>query len=401
MFRLIMELSSLSLERAVAGTGPSKVGLACFTVTQCLLLGGVLAAPASPPVSDVAVRQAESLKQKQAQAPAAPSADEPPETYPGENQDLGPQMLLKKKKVKALFEFSSDTMFSWTSNAFSSSVNPREAGIVAETFSLALAPEPVDLGPGKAGVRAGYRHLLWMYDAAKVGHARSVNGTEYGSLNGSNFEMSTFFVGANYSFAENWNASLGVDFNRIMNDEKLDASGIEATFNEGKDSTPSEWSLGRMIDYSKWQEIYSEWNPNWALFRNVSVSDKINLSVSYSGSYHFTTTDPAPTGPRRTNPADKLDNGVTVSVTFAPLEKVIVQPNVRLSHSLYTQPQTTQSLRRDRGVTPGLTVMYMPSPRVSLRGVVSADFRHCNDQDLSPNSSKLDASIGVSLTLKF
>jgi len=400
-----MELSSLSLKTAVAGSGPNKVGLACFTVTQCLLLGGALAAPVTPTASDVAVRQAESLKQQQAQAPAAPSADEPPETYPGENQDLGPQMLLKKKKSKALFEFSSDTMFSWTSNAFSSAVNPREAGIVAETFSLALAPEPVDLGPGKVGVRAGYRHLLWMYDAAKVGRARSVIGPEYGSLNGNNFEMSTFFVGANYSFAENWNASLGVDFNRIMNDEKLDASRIETAVAEGKDSTPSEWSLGRMIDYSKWVEIYSEWNPNWALSRNVPLGDQTNLSVSYSGSYHFTTTDPAPTGPSgggfRTNTADKLDNGVTLSLTYAPLEKLMLQPNVRLSHSLYTQPQTTHSLRRDRSVTPGMTVMYMPSPRVALRGVVSADFRHSNDQDLSPNSSKLDASVGVSLTLKF
>lgn len=399
-----MELSSLSLERAAAGSGQRKVGLACFTATQCLLLAGALAAPASPPASDIAVRQAESLKQKQAQAPAAPSADDPPETYPGENQDLGPQMLLKKKKSKALFEFSSDTMFSWTSNALSSAINPREAGIVAETFSLALAPEPVDLGPGKVGVRAGYRHLLWMYDAAKVGAARSVNGTGYGSLNGNNFEMSTFFVGANYSFAENWNASLGVDFNRIMSDEKLDADRIEQAVFDGRDSTPSEWSLSRMIDYSKWQEIYSEWNPNWALFRNVPLGDQTSLAVSYSGSYHFTTTDPVPTGGGaglRTNTADKLDNGVTVSLSYSPMEKVMLQPNVRLSHSLYTQPQTTHSLRRDRSVTPGLTVMYMPSPRVSLRGVVSADFRHCNDQDLSPNSSKLDASIGVSLTLKF
>lgn len=399
-----MELSSLSSAGATAGIGPRKVGLACFTVTHCLLLGGALAAPASPSVSDVAVRQAESLKQQQAQAPAAPDADEPPETYPGENQDLGPQMLLKKKKSKALFEFSSDTMFSWTSNTFSSAVKPREAGIVAETLSLALAPEPVDLGPGKVGFRTGYRHLIWMYDAAKVGHARSVNGTEYGSLNGNNFEMSTFFVGANYSFAENWNASLGVDFNRILSDQNLDASRIETAVAEKQDSTPSEWSLGRMLDYSKWTEIYSEWNPNWALSRNIPLGDQTNLSVSYSGSYHFTATDAVPTGGGtglRTNTADKLDNGVTVSLTYAPMEKVMLQPNVRLSHSVYTQPQTTQSLRRDRGVTPGLTVMYMPSPRVSLRGVVSADFRHCNDQDLSPNSSKLDASVGVSLTLKF
>ncbi|RFC43590.1 MAG: hypothetical protein DVB28_001430 [Verrucomicrobia bacterium] len=381
------------------------------------MLGGVFGAPASPVVteaavrSEIAVRQTEALRQKQIQQEQAPkpaesAADEPPETYPGENQDLGPQMLLKKKKKKKdLFEFSSDTMFTWTSNVFSTATKPREAGIVAETFSLALAPEPIDLGPGKIGIRAGYRHLIWMYDAAKTGHARSVDNTDYGSINGNNFEMSTVFLGVNYSFAENWNASLGLDFSRILSDQDLDASRSLQASVDGESSYGSEWSLGRMADYSKWTEIYSEWNPNWALSRNIPLGDQTNLSLSYSGSFHFTVTDPVPTGATadafKTNTGDKLDNGVTLSLSYAPVEKIMLQPNVRLYHSFYTQPQSTQTLRRDRGITPGLTFLYMPSSRVAVRAVVSADFRHSNDQDLSPNSSKLDASVGVSLTLKF
>jgi hypothetical protein len=262
-----MEFSFPSPRGTQARNARPPVALLCFTLTQCLLLGWAVAAP-TPADTELAIRQTEALRQKQIQQKqaseaAAPAADEPPETYPGENQDLGPQMLLKKKKKKPLFEFSSDTMFTWTSNALSAASHPREAGIVAETLSLAVAPDPVDLGPGKLGIRAGYRHLIWMYDAAKLGHARSVNDTSFGSLNGNNFEMSTFFLGTNYSFAEDWNASLGLDFNRIMSDQHLDedrlASERDKALLEGRSdpSTPSEWSLGRMADYSKWTEIYA------------------------------------------------------------------------------------------------------------------------------------------------
>jgi len=349
-----------------------KAGFSSLWIAQGFLLGGVCSA-ATPSTTDIAVRQAESLKQQQALKNTSETPEQPPETYPGENADLGPQMLLKaKKKRPPLVEFSSDTMLTWTSNALSEGSDPKKAGIVAETFSLVLTPPPLDLGSGKLSLRTGYRHLFWMYDAAKK--------YDYQSLNGNNFEMSTVFLGGNYSFAENWNASLGLDFNRIMTAQGLD-----------------EWRPDRLVDPSKWSEVYVEWNPNWGLSRNIPLGDKLNLTLSYSGGYHFTSTDPNP----QTNSADKLDNNLSASLSYPVTDTVMVQTNVRFYHSLYTQPQTTESHRRDWGLAPGLTVMWTPSPRIALRWSVSGDFRRSNDQDLSPNSSKFDASTGVTVTLKF
>ncbi len=190
--------------------------IACVSLTSCFYESQATAAPNT----DVAVRQAENLKQQQMQqqqmqAAGASATDEPPETYPGENKDLGPQLLLKQKpKAKPLFEFSNDTMFSWSSNAFSSASNPEEAGIVAETLSLAIAPEAIELGGGKLSLRSGYRHLLWMYDIAKTKGADSTT-----PQNDKNFEMSSFFASGSFAFNENWNVSLGLDYNRILMDQ--------------------------------------------------------------------------------------------------------------------------------------------------------------------------------------
>jgi len=117
-------------------------------------------------VTNAVIRQTESMKAADAlksQVPAQkPEEEVAPETYPGESEDLGPQVLLKQKKKRdPLFEFSSDTMFMWTSNALTAGLNdPNKArtSIVSETFSLALAPKAWDVGSGKLSLRTGYRH---------------------------------------------------------------------------------------------------------------------------------------------------------------------------------------------------------------------------------------------------
>jgi len=362
---------------------PQRTALLLASVCSCYFLVSEKAQSQTPAAVENAVRQAESLRreadQRQQAAPAqeaAPPADGPPETYPGENADLGPQAILKgKPKRKPLFEFSADTMFTWTSNATSVAENPREAGIVAETFSLALAPAPVDLGPGKLSVRAGYRHLFWLYDIWRVNSA----------LNGNNFEMSTGFLSSNFSFAENWNASLGLDYNRIMND-----SGVQ--------SEPNQWRIGRVTDASKWTEIYTEWNPSWSLSRNITLTDKAGLSVSYNGGYHFTQVDQenAP----RTWSSDHLDNGVSLTLSYAPIEKWVLQPGVRFTHQIYTQPQSAGGHRMDRTLNPSLTVLWMPSARWSLRFTVNSEFKHSNNID-NPNYSKVEGASGVTFTFKF
>lgn len=327
-----------------------------------------------------AARQAESLRQQADQrqkalsagTPAA-DADGPPETYPGENADLGPQTILKQKpKAKPLFEASADTMFTFTTNA-KGEANGTHAGIMAETWSLALAPEAKDIGIGKLGWRAGYRQLFWMYDVWRV----------HPELNGNNFMMSSAFLSSNLSFNENWNASLGLDYNRIMND-----SGVA--------DEPNQWRLGRLADASKWTEVYTEWNPTWSLSRNFTLGDKAGLSLGYNGGYHFTKTDPNP----RTWSSDHLDTGISLTLSLTPIEKWVIQPGVRFNYQVYTQPQSAGGHRNDHTLSPGLTVLWMPTERWALRASVGSEFKYSNNQD-TPNYHKLEGSMGVTFTYKF
>jgi len=326
-----------------------------------------------------AVRQAEGLRQQAEQrekasstAPAA-EADGPPETYPGENADLGPQTLLKQKpKAKPLFELSADTMFTWTTNATGDATG-KHAAITAETWSLALAPEAKDIGIGKLGWHAGYRQLFWMYDVWRI----------HPELNGNNFMMSSAFLSSNLSFKENWNASLGLDYNRIMND-----SGVAAE--------PNQWRLGRLADASKWTEVYTEWNPNWSLSRNIGLGDKAGLTLGYNGGYHFTKTDPNPL----TWSSDHLDSGVSLTLSLTPIEKWVIQPGVRFNYQVYTQPQNAGGHRSDRTLSPGLTVLWMPSERWSVRASFGSEFKYSSNAD-TPNYHKFEGSTGVSFTYKF
>lgn len=340
----------------------------------------------SPQATQNIIRQVESLqkeqasREQQAEATGKPAAQDGdiPETYPGENADLGPQMLLKQKapQRKPLFEFSTDTMFTWSSNALGANkANPsghQDTGAVAETLSLALAPEPFSLAGGKLSIRAGYRHLFYIYDVSNSS----------ASLNANNFEMSSLFLGASFTFKDNWNASLGLDYNRLL-------------FQKG------EWDLAqRPLDPNNWSEGYVEYKPNWSLSRNIGLTEKLNLSVSYSGAYHFSHTDASPflTGDY-SQIGDNWENGISLSLIWAPVEKLMLIPGFRFTHYAYTEQQQAGH-RQDRTLNPTFTAVYTLSQRVSLRFSTGAEFRHST---LSENSAvtKFDVGGGITIALKF
>jgi hypothetical protein len=335
-------------------------------------------APGSQQATNAILQQTDRLKAEQSlkSEKAAPEQGEAaPETYPGESADLGPQMLLKKKKRSPLFEANADTMVMWTSNALASPWGQaRDTAIFAETASLSLAPQAIDLGPGKLSLRAGYRHVFWTYD---LRNTASVNDVP---LNFFNFQVSTAFVNARYNFLEKWNASMGLDYTRVMSAR-----------------TDAKWRYQRLVGpMGFWQESYVDFTPNWSLDRSFSLGEKVGLTVGYNGAYHFSETD-------RGNSLDKLDSGVSASLMILPTEKFLISPSVRFTHGLFTRTQSFSDPgqhRRTTLVSPGLTFMWMPNPRVSARAGLSADFFRSNDPD-QPSYNKFDVSSGVSLTFKF
>jgi hypothetical protein len=369
--------------------------LALLGSAVALVSGGVSARAqqTGAAAAEQASRQAEAVKsqqqlQKQAQderEKKAPSEDEPPETYPGENDDLGPQKLLKKKKRKPLFDFSSDTMLTWTNNALSvgerktlasgAKTDPaRDSGVLAETLSLAFAPQPLDIGIGKLGIRAGYRQLFYVY-----------NALQSSKLNKNSFEMGTASIGSNLSFMEKWNASLGLDYSRIL-----------------KLSSPSRSPYKHTLDGGDLQESFVDWSPNWSLMRSISFTEKLSMLAMYSGAYHFTGMDPVDGTRDGGNRNDKLDSTLMTSLMYSINSKWMLQPSFRFTHALYTQPNEFGVHRRDMTTSPGFSVIWTPTPQLSFRASVGGEFRKSNLNDGSaPDYKKFEAAVGISAMVKF
>jgi outer membrane receptor protein involved in Fe transport len=203
-------------------------------------------------------------------------------------------------------------------------------------------------------------------------------------LNGNNFEMSTLFIGANFSFKDikDLNVSLGLDYNRLLFQKRA-------------------WDIvDRPLDPSNWSEGYVEYKPSLSISHNIALADKLNLSLSYTGAYHLSRTD-STVGDTEdySQIGDNLENGVSVSLIWAPVEKLLLIPSLRLTHYSYTENQR-EGHRQDRTINPSLTVMYPITQRMALRVTAGSEFRHST---LAQNSGvrKYDLGGGLSLSFKF
>lgn len=375
-----------SMQIALSSLKNSSRGAASFSRGAQVICGAaVLFFPPvvfsqSAPATQSAIQQVEALKAREKTQASKPSKAEDgkvPELYAGESADMGSQTLLTEKPVIRLFEATADTSFTYTSNASLDTINPKDTGIWATTLSLAIAPEAWEIGAGKLSVRSGYRHTFWIYDVKK-----QVDTT---NLNAGNFELSSFFVSGRYMFLENWSATFGVDHNRIMG---------------GKAS----WRMGRMFEEGNWNEIFTEFNPNWALDRSFELTKKVSASLGYSGGYHFTCADgdklSTPQKTERWN--DHLDNALMLNVMYSPNEKWMFQPFARVAHALYTRTAEIKGHehRRDLTRSLGVNVVWSPTERTSIRASISGEFRNSNDPSTT-DYSKFDAATGVSFTFKF
>lgn len=342
-------------------------------------------APGNPQAASMVQQQAEQIKRAEAlRQPVKPPAEEgeaAPETYPGESEDLGPQMLLKKKKRKPLFEASLDTSITWTSNAsYSSFGSARDTAVWNEVASLALAPEAIEVGPGKLSLRTGYRHVLSVNDLSPLVGRDARNNDSLNRL--LNVQVSTGFFGAYYNFKEHWNASLGLDYTRVMN---------------GNFKLGEKWRAQRLVGPMKfWTETYVEFNPTWSLSRSFSLGEKLGLTMGYFGGYHFSQTD-------KGNSLDKLDSGANASLMYMPTQTLLISPGLRFLYGHFTRTQSASDPgehRRTTSFAPSLSFMWMPKPWISARVGLSADFFRSNDSD-QPSYNKYDVSSGFSLTVKF
>ena len=275
-----------------------------------------------------------------------------PELYPGENRDVGPQMLVMPQARKVYFEAGVDMQYYYTSNALLTESGNTDTGVLLSTAYLGLAPTPFDLWGGKFAWRAGYKQQAYNYGFDKTSN----------QLNNLDFTIGTVYLNGRFTFLDNWTASLGMDYNRYLS--------FETSFDE----------------------FYTEAMPQWSLERTIQVNDRCYISLGYFGSYHLTHTDPLPT----TNINDRLDSVFLITSVHQLTEKLILQPFYRFQHSHYTE----NSDRNDITNTFGVALAYLINDWSSVRVFTSYEVRDSSDSAI-PDYGKWDTGGGVSVSVRF
>ena len=286
---------------------------------------------------------------------------EAPELYPGENADVGPQRILRLTPRKTHFEVVADSQFLYTDNAYLSDNSKIDTTLFVNTIQAAFAPEPAKVGRGQFAPTLGYRSQWFNYDLA--------GGDE--ALPHLDFTAQTAFLNGRYQLGE-WQFFGGFDFTRLL-------------------------------DQSRYEEVYREYTPAIGLQRFITINDKLMIVVGGQFSYHFTDMQTnSGVGPDVNN---RYELGANISLNYEIIPRLILQPFYRFQYSEYrgfTDTETTPAAPRyDYVHTAGASVAYYFNRNVAVRLFASYE---CKDSSYSTGTydyHKFDAGGGLTLDFRF
>ena len=287
-----------------------------------------------------------------------------PELYAAEDEDVGPQRILKIKPNRTYLEVMADSQYFYTDNTFLTDEKKVSTAIAVNTIQLALAPTPYELSSGSFAPVIGFRSQWYNY------------GLDGGNdnLDRLNFNAQTIFGGANYVFNEHWRASLTFDYTRLL-------------------------------DQHSYNEFYDEYVPGLGIQRSFPLNEKMAFSAELRTAYHITHVDRFAvsvggiTTRSRPDVNDRLDNSLTLSLTAVIVPNLVASEYYQLTHYYYPRTAFNED-RNDFLNTIGLSLAYYFDPRAFIRIFANADVRQ-SDDSRGQKYAKLDAGINLALTLRF
>jgi hypothetical protein len=284
-----------------------------------------------------------------------------PELYTGEDQDVGPQSVLRMKPRQPLFEAMADAQYFYTDNMFLNDRNKISTAVLVSTAEVALTPKPFDLAGGTVAPRIGYRQQWFDY------------GFDGKTLPQTGQQLSDFDFNAQTGFAElrwtqgNWNAELGLDYTRLM-------------------ST------------SDYHQFYQEWLPHWGVQRIFPVNVKAAFSLGYEGNYHFSDSSTAQPPFNQSDFDDRTDQMLTATYVQMMGKYAVIQP-----YYLFKYTRFTQSTMGSPNVclnSFGLALYWILCPNCNVRAFVGYDIRN-SDNSTVPEYHQFDAGGGLNVSFKF
>jgi hypothetical protein len=289
-----------------------------------------------------------------------------PEMYPGENQDVGPQRILRVKPRRTFFEAIADSQYFYTDNARLSDDAKVGSALFVNTIQAAFAPEPYRIQHGQFAPMIGYRSQWFNYDLD--GHNDNLNTLD--------FHAQTAFLNGRYQIGM-WQFYAGTDFTRLLN-------------------------------YPSYSEAYKEFVPTFAIQKFFPVNDRLIFIVGGQFSYHLTDTTALLIGTNLLTGKtvnDRYDVIGNVSFSYEVLPKLIVQPLYRFQYTHYWRFADSVSgpaaaSRVDFVHTVGISVAYYFNKNVAAR-VFAGYERRDSDFSSAYDYHKFDGGGGVSLLVRF
>ena len=277
-----------------------------------------------------------------------------PELYAGEDEDVGPQRILKFKPTRTYVEAIADSQYYFTDNTFLTDRAKTSTAIAVNTIQLALAPSPYELSSGAFAPVVGFRSQWYNY---------GLDGRS-GNLDRLNFNAQTILGGAHYIFKQNWRASLTFDYTRLLNQHS-------------------------------YHEFYTEYVPAIGLQRSFPLNEKMAISAEWRTAYHISSVDPAP----RRDINDRLDSSLTLSLNTLIIPKLVVSQYYQFTHYYYSRTAFGED-RNDFLNSIGLSLAYYFNPKISARLFAGADFKQ-SDDSRAQEYQKLDAGINLTVNFRF
>ncbi|MBW8863537.1 MAG: hypothetical protein JF609_01160 [Verrucomicrobia bacterium] len=297
-------------------------------------------------------------QQLQLQSPELRPGTNAPELYMGENEDIGPQRILRvgnqgKTSRRNYLDLNFDTQIFYTDNATFARAHDRIASAVfVNTAQGAIAPDPYDIGPGKFAPAIGFASQWYNYGDDEVSPL--------------DFDAQTAFINLRYLLGY-WQFSLGANYTRLASQ-------------------------------STYTETYNEWLPNLSVQRVLPINDNMAFVVGDAIDYHFTSV-PSFTATRN-DINDHFDNTVYFTFNWQATSHLVVQPFYRFQYSYYQFDTLAAFKRNDYLSATGIALIYNFNQKISLRTFFNYSTKTTDDRN-TPDYDELNGGIGGMLDIRF
>jgi hypothetical protein len=303
--------------------------------------------------------------------------DEVPALYADENEDFGPQAVLRKQKHR-WFRASVDSQMFYTDNMFFRKDGDVDAGVLVNTGEAALMTPPCITRFASYRAEVGYRHQFFNYfgEDEPVSFGPAIVGP---LLHRDDFDFQSSTAFANLlAQTKHYQFRAGFDYTRLISNEELEPV-------RGED-----------------EEFYREYVPRWSVQRNFRLCNWSQFSVAYLGAYHFTDEDPIlPFFPGEDGFQDRSsrwEHAAVAALSVALPHNFVAQPYYRFQYTDFDSLPLHQSLTEFLH-TAGVGLGWYPCENFSAR--VFANY-NWNESDVRGREyEQLNVGGGVNLTFRF